>query len=117
MRNQRIRAAKMVADQLARAEADIEQAILSQTQMMTTLFQARAAAGLSHVIGRDSFNQASDAAGLLMQARSRIVDMHHSLHQVQADIGLGNEAFGTTQGVHAELAVDTEPSNVIAIGA
>ena len=98
MRNERVRAATMVAQQLAPAEADIDTAMTSLAALTTAMLAARADANLSPCVAQDAFDNIGEATALLFKARSKVIDAHHSLHQAQADIGLRELSFGTSQG-------------------
>ena len=115
MRNERIRAASMVARQLAPAEADIDTAMTSLSALTTAMLAARAEANLSPCVGQDAFDNIGEATALLFKARSKIIDAHHSLHQAQSDIGLRELNFGPSQGLLTERAHSPQQSNVVAI--
>jgi hypothetical protein len=115
MRNERVRAAKIVADHLGPAEADIDSAMTSLAALTTALLTARAEANLSHCIGQEAFNNVGEATALLFQVRSKIVDAHQCLHQVQKDIGLRETSFGPCQPWLLEAPATAAQSNIVAI--
>jgi hypothetical protein len=114
MRNERVRAAKLVAEHLGPAEADIDLAMGSLAALTTALLTARAEANLSPCVGQDAFNSVGEATALLFQARSKLVDAHHCLHQVQKEVGLRETSFGPSQLMGA-LAPAAVQSNIVAI--
>lgn len=115
MRNERVRAATMVARQLSPAEADIDAAMTSLAALTTAMLAARVDANLSPCIAQDAFNNVGEATALLFKVRSKIIDAHNSLHQAQTDIGLREMSFGPSQGKLTTSAGETQQSNVIAI--
>jgi hypothetical protein len=115
MRNERVRAATMVAQQLAPAEADIDTAMTSLAALTTAMLAARAKANVSHCVGQDAFDNLGEATALLFKARSKVIDAHHSLHQAQTDIGLRELSFGPSQGMLSASADLPLQSNVVAI--
>jgi hypothetical protein len=117
MLNERVRAATMVARQLSPAEADIDTAMASLSALMTAMLAARAEANLSPCVGQEAFDNVGEATALLFKARSKVIDAHLSLHQVQADIGLAQRYFGTSQGSLAEAEQAMLGPNVIAMAA
>jgi hypothetical protein len=117
MRNERVRAATMVARQLTPAEADIDTAMTSLAALTTAMLAARAEASLSHCVGQDAFDDIGEATALLFKVRSKVIDAHHNLHQAQTDIGLREMSFGTSQGSLEGTEQALSPSNVVAIAA
>jgi hypothetical protein len=117
MRNERVRAATMVARQLSPAEAAIDTAMTSLAALTTAMLAARAEANLSHCVAQEAFDNIGEATALLFKVRSKVIDAHQSLHQAQADIGLREVSFGTSQGNLEGAEQALSPSNVIAIAA
>jgi hypothetical protein len=117
MRNERVRAASMVARQLIPAEADIDTAMTSLAALTTVMLAARSEANLSACVAQDAFDNIGEATALLFKVRSKIIDAHHSLHQAQTDVGLREMSFGTSQGNLDGSVQVSSPSNVIAIAA
>ena len=117
MRNTRTRAAQMVAKQLQQAEHDMELAMTSMAALTTAMIEARKEANLSHCIGQEAFDHTGEATNLLFKARSKIIDTHHSLHKAQADIGLRELSFGTSQGNLQNNFGDQAESNVVPLAA
>jgi hypothetical protein len=115
MRNERVRAATMVARQLTPAEADIDTAMTSLAALTTAMLAARAEANLSHCIGQDAFDDIGEATALLFKVRSKVIDAHQCLHQAQTDIGLRELSFGPSQGMLTASADFPLQSNVVAI--
>ncbi len=115
MRNERVRAASMVARQLTPAEADIDTAMTSLAALTTAMLAARADANLSPCVAQDAFDNIGEATALLFKVRSKVIDAHHSLHQAQTDIGLREVSFGPSQGMLTASADFPMQSNVIAI--
>lgn len=117
MRNARIHAAEMVAQNLEPAEASIEIALASVATLTKAMLDARAEAKLSHCVAQDAFDHLGEATALLFKVRSKIVDAHRSLHVAQRDIGLRELSFGTSQGSLDGAESASDQSNVVALAA
>lgn len=117
MRNERVRAATMVARKLTPAEADIDTAMTSLAALTTAMIAARADANLSPCVAQDAFDNIGEATAMLFKVRSKVIDAHHSLHQAQTDIGLREMNFGTSQGKLEGGEQALPLSNVVAIAA
>jgi hypothetical protein len=115
MRNERVRAATMVARQLTPAEADIDTAMTSLAALTTAMLAARAEANLSHCVAQDAFDDIGEATALLFKVRSKVIDAHQNLHQAQTDIGLREMSFGPSQPLLTASEDLPQKSNVIAI--
>jgi hypothetical protein len=115
MRNERVRAANKVAQQLAPTEANIDTAMASLAALTGAMLTARAEANLSHCVGQDAFDHIGEATALLFKVRSKVVDAHLSLHQTQVDIGLRETSFGPSQANLNEDHAARSQTNVIAI--
>ncbi len=94
MRNQRIAAARDVAEKLHAAEAAIDEAFARVAQLNMALPEARRTANLSAVIGQDVFSRTAGSMQHLASARQEMVAAHHGLFEAQTDLGLARMNFG-----------------------
>tara|TARA_B100000929_G_scaffold263418_1_gene229263 strand:- start:269 stop:616 length:348 start_codon:yes stop_codon:yes gene_type:complete len=94
MRNQRIAAARDVADKLHAAEAAIDEAFARVAQLNMALPEARRVANLSAVVAQDVFSRAAGSMQHLAAARQEMVSAHEGLFEAQTDIGLARMNFG-----------------------
>ena len=94
MRNQRIAAARDVAEKLHAAEAAIDEAFARVAQLNMALPEARRAANLSAIVGQDAFSRAASSMQHLAAARQEMVAAHQGLFETQNDIGLRAMNFG-----------------------
>jgi hypothetical protein len=89
---------RMIADQVAsslfEAEAAIDAALAKTATLAGVMPGLRGQAGLSALIGQDAVERASEAIGLLAQARRAIVETHKELDVAKTQIGLGAVMFG-----------------------
>lgn len=94
MRNQRIAAARDVAEKLHAAEAAIDEAFAHVAQLNMALPEARRAANLSAIVGQEVFSRAATSMQHLAAARHEMVAAHNGLFETQGDIGLARMNFG-----------------------
>ena len=94
MRNQRIAAARDVAEKLHAAEAAIDEAFARVAHLNMTLPEARRTANLSAVVGTDVFSRAATCMQHLAAARHEMVAAHNGLFETQSNVGLAKMNFG-----------------------
>ena len=94
MLNQRLRAAKVVADQLLPAETDLDNAILHASRVAIAVIEGRRSAKLPLNAGHDGLAHMSRAAAKLIDARGEIIAAHVAFRETQKDIGLRTVSFG-----------------------
>ncbi|WP_420605415.1 hypothetical protein [Novosphingopyxis sp.] len=94
MRNQRIAAARDVAEKLHAAEAAIDEAFARVAQLNSALPEARLAANLSATVGQEAFSRAATSMHHIAAARREMVAAHEGLLATQGDIGLARMNFG-----------------------
>ena len=94
MRNQRIAAARDVAEKLHAAEAAIDEAFARVAQLNMALPEARRLANLSAVVGTDVFSRAATSMQHLASARHEMVAAHNGLFETQGEVGLRAMNFG-----------------------
>lgn len=90
MLKDRRNAANAVARQLFEAEAAIDDALVKVSTLVSVLTTARATAKLSSVVGNEAFSQVGAAVTALVEGRSSVVALHHTLDEVKTGIGLRN---------------------------
>ena len=93
----RANAAGRVAEQLAPAETDVDNAISSLMALSVTMMSAITDAKLPKVLAQDAFDSLGEAVALMFKARSKVIDTHHRLSKARGQIGLQTVSFGTWQ--------------------
>lgn len=94
MLNQRLAAARKVADELLPAEADLDNAILHASRLAIAVIEGRRSARLPLNVGQEGLALISRAATKLIDARADIIDAHVAFRQTQDEIGLRTVSFG-----------------------
>jgi hypothetical protein len=94
MLNQRLTAARAVADDLFKFENAIDDAIALGAQLSSQMVTARLGANLSAVVGQDAIDGVLRTLTTIANARRELVETHHHLKTVADDIGLRTVAFG-----------------------
>lgn len=94
MLNQRLAAAKNVADQLLPAEADLDNAILHASRLAIAVIEGRKKAKLPLNVGQEGLSLVSRATMKLIDARGDIIDAHIAFRETQDEIGLKAVSFG-----------------------
>ena len=92
MLNQRLSAAKKIADELIPAEQDIESAIIRTTMLVKAIIEGRRTAKVAITMGQQSLVATAAALNVLVDARGQIGRAHEALAQDRIDAGL--RAFG-----------------------
>ena len=94
MLNQRLAAARGVADELLPAEIDLDNAILHASRVAIAVIEGRRSAKLPLDTGPHGLALVSRAATKLIEARGDILSAHVAFRETQGDIGLRTVAFG-----------------------
>jgi len=94
MLHHRRQAAEQVAQSLFETEAAIDAAIAAAARLTGLMPAARSDARLSAVVGQEAFEIASVTLTELIQARRSIIQTHHTLADVQTQVGLRAVSFG-----------------------
>jgi hypothetical protein len=94
MLNQRLAAARKVADELLPAEARLDDAILHASRLAIAVIEGRREAKLPLNTGQEGLALMSQAAAKLVDARGDIMAAHVALRETQDEIGLRAVSFG-----------------------
>lgn len=120
MRNDRMKAAQQVAEQLTPAEVDVDNTISSLMALSATMMAAIQDARLPRVTAKDAFDSLGESISLMFAARSKLVETHNHLNAAKTDIGLRTVSFGTWQDcppMHASGDDGHTADNVVPIAA
>lgn len=98
MRNQRIAAARQVADRLFEAEAALDIAIARAAELAAAIPTARREANLAACVGQEAFMCAANMLPMLAEAREQLVTAHSRLDETKTHIGLRQTSFGGSDG-------------------
>lgn len=88
MLNDRLAAAKMVAEKLVALEDAIDAAIICAAELAATAPQAQKRAKLSAVVGQNAIAMTGEALAALYTARARTVEAHGEYAEVRNQIGI-----------------------------
>ena len=94
MLNQRLAAARKVADELLPAETDLDNAILHASKVAIAVIEGRRSAKVPLNVGQEGLALVSRAATKLIDARGDIIDAHVAFRATQDEIGLRTVSFG-----------------------
>ena len=94
MLNQRLAAARKVADELLPAEADLDNAILHASRLAIAVIEGRKTAKLPLDTGQEGLALMARAASKLVDARGDIIAAHVALRDTKDGIGLRAVSFG-----------------------
>jgi hypothetical protein len=94
MLNQRMNAARAVAEELFKFEKAVDDAISMGSLLSSRLVTVRSEAKLSAVIGQDALDGVIRSLSTIVAARRELVEAHHHLKTVADDIGLRTVSFG-----------------------
>ncbi len=94
MLNERLVAARRVADDLFKFEKALDDAISLGAQFSSGLLVARQTAKLSAVVGQDALDGIMKTLTVMVKARGELIETHHHLKVVADDIGLRTVSFG-----------------------
>jgi hypothetical protein len=79
VRHQIIASARRIAGELKTTENDCDTALANNARLVATLLDARRAAGLPALTGREAFGKAVEAIGHAARARDLLIDAHREL--------------------------------------
>jgi hypothetical protein len=88
MLNDRLTAAKMVAEKLVALEDAIDAAIICAAELAAAAPQARRKANLSAIVGQEAIAMTGEALAALYTARARTVAAHGEYAEVRDQIGI-----------------------------
>jgi hypothetical protein len=94
MLNQRLSAAKKVADELLPAEADLDAAILHTSRLAIAVIEGAKTAKMPLDTGQEGLALVARAAAKLIEARGEMLAAHVAFRETQQEIGLGAVSFG-----------------------
>jgi hypothetical protein len=97
MLKERTRAATMVADCLLPTEASINATMGNLAALTTAMLNALTVGNLPIATGQEAFDRLGEATNLAFQMRSKTLELHSSLNEAKADIGLREMGFGALQ--------------------
>lgn len=98
MRNERIAAARQVAERLFEAEAALDVAIARAAELAAAIPNARREANLAACVGQEAFVCAANMLPKLAEAREELLTAHEHLDETKTQIGLRLTAFGSSGG-------------------
>jgi hypothetical protein len=106
--------AQRVANRLFATENAVDSAILSATQLMSGLMEARQELGLNAVLGTAAVTKCALAITALTDARKAVVDTHNQLNEVKLRLGVRTRMDGGTgpKG-YADTELDIDDSTVV----
>ncbi len=94
MLNQRLTAAKAVANELFPAETDLENALLHTARLTIAVVEGRRSARLPITTGQEGLTRVARATACLVEAREQIGAAHAAFRETQIEIGLRAVSFG-----------------------
>lgn len=94
MLNDRITAARSVAEHLLPHEREIDDAVIRNARLTIALVEARQKARAPLPLGQEALRHVSNAAVCLADARSHINDAHMVLRDAQLELGIPNMTYG-----------------------
>jgi len=94
MLNQRLAAAREVADQLFAAERAIDAALTEVAALTASVPRAAAQANVALNIGHGALERTVAVTAALVQARREIIATHEELAEAKDRVGLRTVAFG-----------------------
>jgi hypothetical protein len=94
MLNQRLAAARKVADELLPAETDLDNAILHASRLAIAVIEGRRSARLPLDTGQEGLAMMSRATAKMVDARGDIMAAHVAFRETQDEIGLRAVSFG-----------------------
>lgn len=97
MLNQRLAAARAVADELFPAEKVVDEAILRNAKLAIAVVEGRRSAKLPLMAGQEALGFVSQANVRLCEARGLLAEAHRAFRDTQIEIGLQAFGFGDEQ--------------------
>lgn len=96
MLNERLAAARRIANHLTNAEEAIDDAIINLATLMAALPAERRAVSMRASLGHEAVAKTAQAIALSGELRTAIIDAHKALFTVQTEVGLSAYAVGPT---------------------
>ena len=94
MLNQRLNAAREIADQLFAAERAIDDAVAQVAALTACMPRARMEANIAATVGHAALERSASTMAALIQARGEIIAAHEALAEAKDQIGLRTVAVG-----------------------
>jgi len=94
MLNNRMAAARIVAQALNGSENAVDDAIVSVADLTRAFAEARRVANVSPVVGQEAVALTAEAFAALQLARAKMIQAHGALAEVRDGIGLKEHASG-----------------------
>ena len=95
MLNQRIAAARLLADKLGACENAIDDALVSAAELTAAAPAARRQANVSPVVGQSAIQLTGEAVAALHEARAKLIAAHHAFAEVRDELRLPIRAGGS----------------------
>ncbi len=114
MLNDRLAAAKMVAEKLFALEDAIDAALICAGELAAAAPQARKRAKLSACVGQDAIARTGDAVAALFAARAHIIGAHDQYAGIRDQIGIKPSMTGDLWKFAALEQVDESPVRRVA---
>jgi len=108
MLNDRIAAARLIAEKLAACEAAIDDALTSAAELTVATPAAQRRARVSATVGQDAIALTGEAIAALHAARAKIVGAHHAFAEVRDGLGLTPYAGGDLWKLVKGAAADND---------
>jgi hypothetical protein len=102
MLNNRLAAARLLAEKLAACENAIDDALISAAELTSAAPIARRQANVSPVVGQEALALTGEALSALHEARAKMVSAHMAFAEVRDQIGLAPYATGELWKLPAE---------------
>lgn len=94
MLNERLSAAKIVAESLRELEEAIDDTLIRAAAFTSSLPAARRTANLSPIVGQEAIALSGEVMAAIQQARAALVKAHAELADVRDSIGLTSRMTG-----------------------
>ena len=109
MLNQRIAAAKAVAQELLPAERVVDEAIVHNSKLAIAVVEGRRSANLPLTAGQEGLDLVVQANVRLCEARGLLAAAHHAFRQTQLEVGLRAFSWGDIQECPPSSAQEQAP--------
>lgn len=97
MLNQRLAAARAVADELFPAEKVLDEAIVHHARLTIAVIEGRSAAKLPLSAGQRGLDLVAQSNARLCEARGLLVEAHRAFRETQVEVGLKAYSWGDLQ--------------------
>lgn len=94
MLNNRLTAARLLAEKITACENAIDDALISAAELTSAAPLARRTANVSPVVGQDALALTGEAFAALHAARAKMVAAHQAFAEVRDEMGLGTRMVG-----------------------